>query len=272
MKPSTRGEGDPGSEPVVDLASETNEVHRHGSVVVRNAGPHSETVHALLRHLADAGFGGSPKVVGDGFDPAGRETISFVQGDVLHPGLPTVEGTAALGVLLRDLHEATSSFVPGHHAVWQPWFGRSLGEGERVVGHCDAAPWNVVTRDGLPVALIDWELAGPVDPLVDLAQAAWLNARLYSDDIAEREGLPPVAERARQLRAIVDGYRLDEARRAGFVDLMIEFAIHSTAADADEDGVTRDTVRSRALWGMAWRSRSAAWMLRNRKVLERALA
>jgi len=31
------------------------------------------------------------------------------------------------------------------------------------------------------VALIDGELAGPVDPLVELAQACWLNAKLDDD-------------------------------------------------------------------------------------------
>lgn len=258
-------------EPELDLASETNDVRRRDSTVLRNAGPHSATVHALLRHLADAGFNGAPRVVGEGFAPDGRETLSFIEGEILHPGLPTIEGAAALGSLLRELHEATDSFDPGPGAVWQPWFGRSLGTGPRVIGHCDAAPWNVVTRDAIPIALIDWEVAGPADPLVDLAQAAWLNSRLFSDDIAEREGLPPVHDRARRLRAVVDGYGLERASRDGFVTLMVEFAIHSTAADADEGSVGPETQASRALWGMAWRARSAAWMLHHRQTLEAAL-
>ena len=44
----------------------------------------------------------------------------------------------------------------------------------RVIGHCDAAPWNIVASDGLAVALIDWDRAGPVEPLVELAQVCWL--------------------------------------------------------------------------------------------------
>jgi len=30
----------------------------------------------------------------------------------------------------------------------------------------------------MPVALIDWEFAGPAEPLVELAQTCWLNAKL----------------------------------------------------------------------------------------------
>jgi thiamine kinase-like enzyme len=65
------------------------------------------------------------------------------------------------------------------------------------MGHCDVAPWNIVARAGMPVALIDWEFAGPVDPLVELAQACWLNAKLHDDIVAEREGLP-LAGRSRR--------------------------------------------------------------------------
>lgn len=256
----------------IDLNSETNSVHRRGSVVLRNAGRHSPTVHALLRHLEEVGFLGSPRVIGSGFDADGRETLSYVEGGFAHPGQPTVEAVAALGQLLHDLHEATASFQAFPDHAWQPWFGRALRGPTRVIGHCDAAPWNVVVRDGLPVALIDWEFAGPVDPLVELAQAAWLNARLYSDDVAIQHGLPSLHERGLQLRAIVDGYGLSQDQRRGFVELMVEFAVHSTAATADEYGVTSETVHSAALWGMAWQARSAAWMLRNRRELERALA
>ena len=30
-----------------------------------------------------------------------------------------------------------------------------VGGRNRTIGHCDVASWNIVTRDGLPVALID---------------------------------------------------------------------------------------------------------------------
>lgn len=92
--------------------------------------------------------------------------------------------------------------------------GTSAGP-DRVIGHCDFTPWDIVARHGLPVALIDWDFCGPVDPLVELAQATWLNAKLYGDEVAEIEGLGPLAERARQLRAFVDAYGLSVKQRLG---------------------------------------------------------
>jgi phosphotransferase family enzyme len=172
-------------------------VHRRGNTVIRNAGPWTPTVHALLRHLEAVGFGGAPRLVGSGFDADGRETLTYIEGEFTQPGPWSLDGAAALGTLLRDLHRAAGSFQPPAESVWFPWHGRDLGGPGTVIGHCDAAPWNIVVRRGLPVALIDWEVAGPVDPLTELAQLCWLNAKLHDDIVAAREGLPPVADRAR---------------------------------------------------------------------------
>lgn len=247
-------------------------VHRRGQIVVRETGPWAATVHALLRHLEDMGFAGSPRVVGSGFDESGRETLTYIEGECAHPGPWTLDGAAAVGRLLRDLHNATASYRPPPGAIWRPWFGRTLGAPPRVIGHCDVGPWNIVARQGVPIALIDWEVAGPVDPLVELAQACWLNVKLHSDDVAEIEGLPPLADRARQLRLMVDAYGLTATQRRGFVERIIEFVVYDTADQADEAGVTRDTTDPGALWGLTWRARTAAWLLRHRRTLDNALA
>jgi hypothetical protein len=252
-------------------------VQRRGDVVLRPAGPWTPTVHSLLRHLEDAGFAGSPRVAGTGFAADGRETLSYIEGEVADSGPGTVEGAFAIGKPLLELHEATASFRPGPDAIWPPWFGRDIGGPVRVIGHCDVAAWNVVTRNGIPVALIDWETAGPVDPLVELAQACWLNAKLHGDDVAEREGLPPVADRARQLRAIVDAYGLSAKQRRGFVDRIIEYVGYDTEEQADAFGVTPEFTDPTPdgfplVWGMAWRARAAVWLYRNRATLQNALS
>ncbi len=51
----------------------------------------------------------------------------------------------------------------------------------------------MVGTGGMPEGLVDWEYAGPVDRLTELAYACWLNAQLHDDDIAERQGLPDAA-------------------------------------------------------------------------------
>ena len=146
-------------------------VQRRGDVILRPTGPWAPTVHSLLHHLEEVDFAGSPRVVGSGFAPDGRETLSYIEGEFTQPGPWTLEGAAGVGELLRKLHEATASYRPPPDPIWPPWFGRGLGGTGRVIGHCDVAAWNIVTRNGLPVALIDWETAGPVDPVVELAQA-----------------------------------------------------------------------------------------------------
>ena len=251
---------------------ERSVVYRRGDVVVRKAAPWAPTIHSLLRHLEDVGFAASPRVAGSGFDPDGRETVSYIEGEFTDPGPWTLDGVAAVGQMVRELHDATATFHPAPDATWSPWLGRDLGGPTRIISHCDVAPWNIVTRDGLPVALIDWELAGPVDPLVELAQACWLNAKLHDDIVVKLEGLPPLAERARQLRAMVDAYGLSAAQRHGMFDRIVEFIIHDTAFQADDAKVTPDSTDPEGLWGLAWRARAGAWMLRNRRTFENALA
>jgi len=78
--------------------------------------------------------------------------------------------------------------------------------------------------------------------LAALAQLAWLNAKLHDDIVAGREHLPPLADRARQLAAIADGYGLAARQRRGFLGQMIEFAICDTAREADDAAIRRAPV------------------------------
>ena len=251
-------------------------VFRSGQTVLREARPWSTTVHALLRHLAAVGFTAAPQVVEPGFDDQGREMLTFIEGEVRPTGPWSLEGAFQIGRLFRALHDATAAWTPPPDACWYPWFGRDMGGSVRVIGHCDTGPWNIVSRDGLPVALIDWEWAGPVDPRIELAEVCWANAGLHDDIVAEREGLPSLAERAKLLRAIVDGYGLSRSERDGFVSVIVEFAINATAFEADLAGIRPDTppedLDRRVPWALAWRARAAAWQLRHRAVLEHALA
>jgi Ser/Thr protein kinase RdoA (MazF antagonist) len=237
------------------------DVRRSGDVVLRPARPWSRTVAALLRHLEDAGYEGSPRLVGDGFDDQGREALRWVDGQEA-PACWTPEGAYAVGALVRGLHDATATFVPPDGATWQPWWVRDLPGDTPVIGHADTGPWNVVARDGMPVAFVDWETAGPMDAEWELAQTAWLHARLHDDDIAERDGLPDATTRAGLVTAVLDGYRASRTQRERLAGLMLDLAVLSAREDAVE-GLDR---------GVAWRARSAAWMVRHRDLIRRACA
>jgi hypothetical protein len=252
----------------------TKNTYRDGDVIHKDASEWTPTIHALLEHLEKHGFP-APRVVGNGFDDDGRETITFIDGEVINRGPWSRDAVHEIGVLLRRLHEATRTFVAPPEAVWFPWYGRHAGSKDKVIGHCDLGPWNIVQRSAMPIAIIDWDFAGPVDPTMELAHACWLNAKLHDDIVAEIEGLPSVEERAVQLRALLDGYGLSARQRGGIIQKAIEMAIMETAAEGDMANIGPET-RPASLahdvpWALAWRSRAAAWMIRNRALLEEAL-
>lgn len=192
---------DPGGQP--------SRVFRRGGTVLRPAGPWTPAVHALLRHLEQAGFTGAPRVVGDGYDGQGREVLTFIEGTFVHPHAWTDDQIWHTGRLLRALHDATATFQPPPDAVWYPWpFRAGPGQPGTVISHGDAGPWHFAVRDGQPFALIDWDTAGPTNRRDEIAATAWWNAQLHDDDIAERHALPPAAARAAQLAYFLDGYQL----------------------------------------------------------------
>jgi hypothetical protein len=246
-------------------------VARRGGTVLRGAGAWAPSVHAILRHLEAHGFEGAPRVIGQGFDARGREVLTYLEGEVINPAPWTDAAIGSLGQLMRRLHDALAGFRPPAGAVWRPWFGREVGRPD-IIGHCDAAPWNIVSRNGLPIGLIDWEVAGPVDRLTELAMAAWNNAQLYDDAVAEMNGLPEAAVRIRQVRRFADAYGLPAAARHGLAYRIIEFAAASAANEAVEQRISPETRDAPRIWGLAWQARSVAWLLRNRPALEAALA
>ena len=249
-------------------------IFRKGDVIVKETGEWAPAVHALLSHLENEGFPASPRVIGSGFDDQGRETLSFISGDFIDPGPWSLDACFEIGMLLRNLHRATATFKPPPDAKWKEWYGRQLGETD-VFGHCDFASWNIVARHKMPFALIDWEYAGPVNALIELAQACWLNAKLHDDVVAEIEGLPPLQERALQLRAILDGYELPASQRVDFVSKIAEFVVFAAAHEADEAKLTIQTpieeIDQQVPWALAWRTRSARWIMKNRQTLQNAL-
>ena len=256
------------------------EVHRDGDIVRRSAKPQSATVIALLQHLADASFDAAPHPVGSGFGPDGREQLSFIDGVSPQPAPWSDDAAHRIGQMLRALHDATATFEPPTDAVWQPWFARSMrragGDDRRVIGHGDLGPWNILAIDALPVGFIDWDNAGPVDAVVEVAQVAWLNAQLHDDDVGDLNDLASPDERARQLGLIVEGYGLDRPQRRLIVDTMVEFALRAAREEAVEAEVGPQTASPSdhgypLLWAVTWRARAAAWMLDHRSTLARAL-
>jgi aminoglycoside phosphotransferase (APT) family kinase protein len=174
-------------------------------------------VHEYLRHLESAGFAGAPRVHGIEGD---REVLSFLPGEVAadpawQPGhghrLPSytrsIEALRAAARLLRRLHDGSAGFEPVNTRYRFHPHAPAPGE---VICHGDLGPWNTVYRDGLPVAFIDWDSAGPASPLTDLAAAAWAFVPLAPAEQLAEAGFDRPDDMAGRLGEFLAAYQLAE--------------------------------------------------------------
>jgi aminoglycoside phosphotransferase (APT) family kinase protein len=205
----------------------TQGIVRIGDTVRRPLRPFSLTVQAYLAHLRDAGFTGAPLPFG--VDEQGREVLSFVPGDVPRNPLPPETAghdvLVALARLIRALHEASAGWVPPAGAVWggtPASAGRPVAEEAELVSHCDYCPGNVVFRGGLPVALIDFDLARPTTRLYDIANALWYWAPLR--DPRDRAPALADADIPGRVAVFADAYGMTARHRAELAPFAVDMA------------------------------------------------
>jgi hypothetical protein len=233
-------------------------VHRVGDTVRRPLRPTSDATHALLRHLEDVGFDGAPRVLG--VDEAGREVLSYVPGEAVTAPAPgwglTDAALVSVGRLLRRFHDAVAGFDPSRygwpHAAPAPFAGAGIA-------HNDPNLDNVVFRDGVAVALIDFDLAAPGAPVWDVAATARLWAPLRSP--ADTTDVRRHRELAR-LRVLVDAYGLDEQGRADLLEAVL--ASHAWMCDVVASGARAGVPGFVSYWTPAAAARNARarrWLL-----------
>ena len=235
----------------------TQGIVRIGDTVRRPLRPFSLTVQAYLAHLRDAGFTGAPLPLG--VDEQGREVLSFVPGDVPRNPLPPQtagdEVLVALARLIRALHEASAGWVPPPGAVWggTPASTGPVTSRAELVSHRDYYPGNVVFRDGLPVALIDFDLAMPTTRLYDIANALWYWAPLR--DPRDRAPAFADADIPHRVAVFADAYGMTARHRAELAPFAVDVARRyheDSRASAELDPVYRK------LWEARRQGRAAA--------------
>ncbi|GAA4073306.1 hypothetical protein GCM10022214_32140 [Actinomadura miaoliensis] len=236
---------------------------RIGDTVRRPVRPFTATIQAFLAHLHSAGFTAAPMPLG--VDEQGREVLSFVPGDVPREPLPA-EATSeavlvALARLVRRLHDAAQGWSPPSDAVWAELPGTAgipyVDDDGELVSHRDYCPGNVVFRDGLPAALIDFDLARPTTRLYDIANALYWWAPLLHP--ADRPPALTDADIPHRIAVFADAYGMTPRQREDLMPLARRMLhrFHRTArAAAQADPVFRrfwdEGVKDRLPRAEAW--------------------
>jgi hypothetical protein len=231
-------------EPLAGGFGNLGAVVRIGTTIRRPRRQSTEAVRALLVHLEEVGFDRAPRYLGT--DEQDREILTFVDGASPLPPYPawamTDDALVALAHLLRDFHAATATFDARAVSGWElDWADPGGGP---VVCHNDGFPENVVFRDGLPVALIDFDMAAPGRPFWDLAIAAqeWLPLHAPASRVDHMMDLDAVERFARFARAY--GVRADEAEL--LVDVVFEERAQSIA------NIRREVAAGDPTWIEQW--------------------
>jgi Phosphotransferase enzyme family len=216
-------------------------VVRVGPHVLRPSSPHSASIHAFLRTVRQAGFEGASAPVG--IDEDGRERLVFIDGDVPVAPYPdwsqSDTALASIAGLLRRLHDAARGFDP-QGLTWDNRLADPAGG--TLVCHNDVCPENVVFRDGIAIALLDFEFAAPGRPVYDVAHLARLCLPIEDDVDQARLGWRP-ADRPARLRLVADSYGLDRGGRAELLTAMsdaiarIEAAVRRSVDAGDPNAV-----------------------------------
>ena len=250
-----------------------------GNTVRRPVQDNSPLVHALLRHLEDVGFSGAPRFLG--IDSAGREVLTYVEGEVAgrpRPAWIADEGRlVSVGKLLRGYDDAAATFVVPPGAEPAPGLPDPAGippappYPPELIGHVDITPENVVFRAGQAVALIDFDLAKWATRADEMYNAmmwwAPLGDPLDADPLLQDVDVP------RRCRLLADAYGLSETDRGRVIEVAIMRSRRSW-----------HTMKQRAeLLGGGWQrmwdegagdqiKRRLAWLERNADTLRAALS
>ncbi|MGE5594571.1 MAG: phosphotransferase enzyme family protein [Hyphomicrobiales bacterium] len=259
--------------PAERLHGNVSEVVRIGDTVRRSTGRWTPAVHALLRHLEACGFGAAPHV--RGIDAEGREVLSYIEGEVQHEPGPWITESIlrGVGVLLRELHEATRGFALPDGVAWAHRSPRGTRRATAVICHNDVAPRNLIVRDGRPAAFLDWDFASPASPLWDVAHACWEFVPLADDARCERIGWSPLPARPERARVLADGYGLRAAERRRLPGVIVR-RMAATADGMEFLAAGGDRAMQRLVdrGFPAQIRREIAWVEANRDALAAALA
>lgn len=181
-------------------------------IVYRPRDTWSTAVEALLLHLEEIGFEYCPRFCG--IDPEGRQMLSYIEGEVgTYPASQSVwrdDALACIGKILRAFHDATVSFNWRSFHSWQLSCPTEMSPD--VLCHNDFATYNCVYRNGLPVAMIDFDTVGPGTRSWDLAYTAFRCIPIGTPKQQKSWGVPKTVEIRPRLELLVEAYGYDDQK------------------------------------------------------------
>lgn len=205
----------------------TEGIVRVGGTVRRPVGPHSPLVHALLLYLESAGFAGAPRFLG--IDRAGREVLSYIEGEVAGRPRPPWIGDetrlASVGRLVRGYDDAAASFTPppgtltGARQSEPDGIPPALAYPPELIGHVDITPENVVFRDGRAWALIDFDMARPATRAEEMS-----NAMTWWVPLSDPRDVDPLlmdVDVPRRARILADAYGMSGTDRERVIEVAV---------------------------------------------------
>ena len=209
-------------------------VVRVGDTVRRPVGVWTPAVHALLKHLEASGFTQAPRVLG--LDEQGRETLSFIPGKTVGASQQWPDWVwsdsilSKIGRWLRGYHDTMRDFREPADAIWR--MNWHVQRHDEIICHFDVAPYNVVLTEDDEVAFIDWDVAAPGKPVLELAKVANSFAPIYDVETRERLNFKPgelnhsmLELCIHRIRVLLAAYGLET--RHGFIAFMLAAAEHT---------------------------------------------
>jgi aminoglycoside phosphotransferase (APT) family kinase protein len=150
------------SEIELDGGASGGGVVRVGDTVRRPPRFVTSTMRDVLQHLERVGFDAAPRWLG--VDERGRDILTWIEGDTftergrMHPYI----GESPDRILFDDAQlTAVFALLRRYHDTF----------GDEVICHGDYGPWNIVWRDGMPFAILDFDNAYAGNPADDVGYA-----------------------------------------------------------------------------------------------------
>jgi thiamine kinase-like enzyme len=163
-------------------------------------------VHDLLNYLESVDFAYSPRVFNN--DEQGREVLGYIDGESGKAGWTQIisdDGLRKYAKFLRAYHDAVAGYKPSDKFEWANG-AKGLQPGQ-IICHGDFGPWNIVWKNGVPVGLVDWDLAHPNRPEHDILYALEYSAPFRDDETTIKwHHFKTVPDRKHRIEVFLEAY------------------------------------------------------------------